>query len=102
MLAHHWLGRRVGAEMTTPEQLQAWREVGEKSWMEDLSIDMRTHPQDTYAAGYIRRCQEAEQSIKDARDIAIQECLLSCREEIEHGNATAEQVEKRLLELLND
>lgn len=51
--------------MTTPEQLQAWREAA--------YISLENEPDNWgidgggYAAGYLRRCQETEQAMKLAK-----------------------------------
>lgn len=69
---------------TTPEQLQAWREEFEKP-LKLLPNYLKRLPQrrDEYAndeaecewQGYLRRCQETEQAIKDAHKQALEEAL---------------------------
>lgn len=59
--------------MTTPEQLQAWQDEAEAIWTKDHTLNS-PYPKQHFIAGYLRRCQETEQAIKDARKQAIEDC----------------------------
>ena len=61
---------------TTPEQLQAWREEFEKTetnpYLEKTALGMYAVTSiENRWQGYLRRCQETEQAIKDARKQAL-------------------------------
>lgn len=101
---------------TTPEQLQAWREEAALAFPKILKeqysnlddaqqskgaefkyISMATEGVWlAFELGYLRRCQETEQAIKDARKRALEEAL-KCFDEFEEGERWSHY---RILELL--
>lgn len=62
--------------MTTPEQLAKWTATFEEWFATQLTVaGIPRHIQQGYALhGYLRRCQETEQAIKDARKQVIEDC----------------------------
>lgn len=60
--------------MTNETQLAKCREDATKAWLSDGLIDVGQPAHTAYIAGYLRRCQETEQAIKDARKQVISDC----------------------------
>ena len=57
--------------MTTPEQLQAWREDAEAAWLNDPFILRHEGAYSAYKKGYLRAKQETEQeAVKELQNIA--------------------------------
>ena len=92
--------------MTTPEQLTKWREAGNAAWRTHNNPIFSHTPQTTYVCGYLRRCQETEQAIKDARKQALEESIeiadAWAMEYVIEDNATLTVGDYIKQELLND
>ena len=84
--------------MTTPEQLTKWREAGNAAWRTHNNPIFSHTPQTTYVCGYLRRCQETEQAIKDARKQTLEEAIaLFNQPHVEHfGSNIVEMLEELL------
>lgn len=85
---------------TTPEQLQAFRDIASAEYLNDDNIRVKDIAEEHYIAGYLRAKQETEQAIKDARKQALEEAanILSCV----HGSSDYRRYAAKIKELLND
>lgn len=94
--------------MTTPEQLAKWREEFEKTetnpYLEKTVLGMYAVTSiENRWQGYLRRCQETEQALKDARKQALEEVLaLANDESTNYCNSDFFEFEQAIKELLND
>lgn len=81
---------------TTPEQMQEWRVKFESFYSDDRecmltrdanSGDYVNETIDSGWWGYLRRCKETEQAIKDARKQALEDAIAICDARINQYNA---------------
>lgn len=83
----------------TPEQTAQWREEAQKVWNEQGRahwVNMAGF--NNYAAGYLRRCQETEQAIKDAKKQALEEVYNLCEAvEIDTWNTSGKRAVARCM-----
>ena len=95
--------------MTTPEQLAKWRGEAKSAFRSDYGSFLPENKA-PYIEGYLRRCQETEQAIKDARKQALEEAIAICKavcspyptDQGDGYNEGALDCEKKIKELLND